>query len=194
MEINPHRFKQSIRGEMQKHRLGLGLEEIAQASQLIARALNELGPVQKAQTIMGFAAIQNEVDLMPFLEEQRSKGKKILLPRVEADQIVAVEWQGQAASRISSFGICEPLGNVCLPEEIDVVLVPGLVFDGKGYRLGYGRGFYDRFLPLLRSNAFRCGIAYEFQVVDNVFPHAGDVPLHWIVTEQSELLIDEDFF
>lgn len=194
MEIDSKTFKQNIRSEMKKRRMGLDQEEIAQASLLIARALNELEPIQKAQTIMGFAAIQNEVDLMPFLEEQRSKGKRILLPRVEGDQLAAVEWQGQEASSISSFGICEPLGNAYPPENIDVVLIPGLVFDGKGYRLGYGRGFYDRFLPMLRSNAFKCGIAYEFQIVDNVFPHAGDVPLHWIVTEKSELLIDGDFF
>ncbi len=194
MEIDPKGFKQSIRSEMKKRRMELSQEERNQARDLIANTLNELGPLQEAQTIMGFAAIQNEVDIMPYLEEQRNMGKKIVLPRVEGDQLIAVEWQGLEATRISSFGVCEPLGAAYPLEKIDVVLIPGLVFDGKGYRLGYGRGFYDRFLPLLRSNAFKCGIAYEFQVVDDVFPHAGDVPLHWIVTEQSELLIDEDFF
>jgi len=194
MAIDNKTFKQNIRSEMKKRRLGLDREQLAQASQLIASSLNELVPIQKAQTIMGYAAIQNEVDLRPFLEEQRRLGKKILLPRVEGNQLVAVEWQGQQVTNISSFGISEPLGAAYPPEKIDVVLIPGLVFDGKGYRLGYGRGFYDRFLPILRSNAFKCGIAYEFQVVDNVFPHTGDVPLHWIVTEKSELLIDGDFF
>ena len=194
MEKDPKGFKQSIRSEMKNRRQGLSQEERDQAGDLIVNTLNELEPIQKAQTIMGFAAIQNEVDIMPFLEKQRRLGKKILLPRVEGNLLVAVEWQGQEAASISSFGICEPLGAAYPPEKIDVVLIPGLVFDGKGYRLGYGRGFYDRFLPLLRSNAFKCGIAYEFQVVDNVFPHTGDVPLHWIVTEKSELLIDGDFF
>lgn len=194
MEIDSNSFRQNIRSEMKKCRQALDREEIAQASQAITRTLNELSPIHKARTIMGFAAIQNEVELMPFLEEQRSNGKTILLPRVEGEQIIAVEWRGQEYSSISSFGVCEPLGEAYPLQEIDAVLVPGLVFDGKGYRLGYGRGFYDRFLTLLRSNAFKCGIAYEFQVVDNIFPHAGDVPLHWIVTEKSELLIDEDFF
>ncbi len=194
MEIDPKSFRRNIRNEMKKRRLALEQEETAQASQAIIRTLNELSPIHKAQTIMAFAAIQNEVNLMPFFEEQRRYGKNILLPRVEGDQIAAVEWQGQQAGSISPFGIYEPFGDAYPLEKIDVVLVPGLVFDAKGYRLGYGKGFYDRFLPMLRSNAFKCGIAYEFQVVDNVFPHSGDVPLHWIVTEKSEVLIDEGFF
>lgn len=194
MEMDAKSFRQSLRSQMMKHRQSLSGEQITQASQAIARTLNELSPVQKAKTIMGFAAIKNEIDLWPFMEEQRSLGKKILLPRVEGDQLIAVEWQGKEASKISSFGICEPLGPACPADEIDVVLVPGLVFDARGYRLGYGKGFYDRFLPLLRSNAFKCGIAYEFQVVDNVYPHAEDVALHWIVTDKSEILIDGDFF
>lgn len=194
MEIDVKGFKQSIRSEMKKRRMELGQEERERASALIAVTLKQLEPIQKAETIMGFASINNEVEIMPFLEEQRNMGKRILLPRVEGDQIVAVEWQGWEDTRISTFRICEPLGTAYPPEEIDAVLIPGLVFDGKGYRLGYGKGFYDRFLPLLRSNAFKCGIAYEFQVLDNVFPHERDVPLHWIVTEKSELLIDGDFF
>lgn len=195
MQIDPINTRKALRSEMKKRRQSLSQEEIKQAGELIARALDQLNPVQDAKTIMCFQAIQNEVDLGLFMQEQLQKGKKILLPRVDGDRIVAVEWQGDATnSRISSFGIAEPSGEASPAEEIDVVLVPGLVFDARGYRLGYGKGYYDRFLPQLRSNAFKCGVAYEFQIVDNVFPHEGDVPVHWIVTEQSEVLIDADFF
>lgn len=194
MQIDPISTRKALRSEMKKRRQSLSQDEIKQAGQLIARALDQLNPVREAKTIMCFQTIRNEVDLGLFMQEQLQKGKKILLPRVEEDCIVAVEWQGDAECRISSFGISEPIGEAYPAEEIDVVLVPGLVFDARGYRLGYGKGYYDRFLPQLRSNAFKCGVAYEFQIVDNVFPHEGDVPVHWIVTEQSEVLIDADFF
>lgn len=194
MQIDPISTRKALRSKMKKRRQLLSQDEIKRTGQLIARALDQLNPVREAKTIMCFQAIQNEVDLGLFMQEQLQKGKKILLPRVEGDRIVAVQWQGEADCQISSFGISEPIGEAYPAEEIDVVLVPGLVFDARGYRLGYGKGYYDRFLPLLRSNAFQCGVAYEFQIVDNVFPHERDVPVHWIVTEQSEVLVDADFF
>ena len=194
MQIDLNGSKTSLRSEMKKKRQMLDLEQRMRASQVIKKRLNEMLPVQKARTIIGYAAIQNEVDLEPFLEEQRQQGKTILLPRVKASQLEVVEWKGWQETAVSSFGIREPLGDSYKSTEIDVVLVPGLAFDGNGFRLGYGRGFYDRFLPNLRPDAFKCGVCYEIQVVDSVFPHAADIPMHWIVTEQSELVINWDFF
>jgi 5-formyltetrahydrofolate cyclo-ligase len=194
MHINLQGSKAELRSEMKTKRAQLEAEQIQHDSIAIARRLNDLLPVQKASTIMGYAPIQNEVNLETFYEEQLALGKTILLPRVEENQIKPVEWKGWQETTVSSFGIREPLGESILITRIDVVLVPGLAFDGNGFRLGYGRGFYDRFLPGLRSNAFKCGICYEFQVVESVFPHANDIPMHWIVTDKSELVIDWDFF
>jgi 5-formyltetrahydrofolate cyclo-ligase len=194
MHINLQGSKAALRGQMKDRRGLLETEQIRQASLTIAMRLNDLLPVQKARTIMGYASIQKEVDLQPFYEEQLKQGKTILLPRVEGDQIKAIKWKGWQETNLSSFGIREPVGEDFPTAEIDVVLVPGLAFDGRGFRLGYGRGYYDRFLPTLRPNAFKCGICYEFQVVESIFPHAADIPVHWIVTDHSELVIDWDFF
>jgi len=194
MQIDINSFKPGLRNEMKKLRQELDPAARQQASQKIANCLSELGPIQKAQTIMGFAPIQNEVDLIPFLESRYQQGQTILLPRVEDGKLVAVEWTSWQNTALSAFGIREPLGPAYPLEKIEVVLLPGLAFDGNGYRLGYGKGYYDGFLPLLKQDAFKCGVCYEFQVVDNIFPHAGDIPMHWIVTEKSELLIDGDFF
>ncbi|HWQ74741.1 MAG TPA: 5-formyltetrahydrofolate cyclo-ligase [Syntrophomonas sp.] len=194
MHIDLKGSKTALRSEMKAQRNLLAPEQMAQASVAIAKRINDLLPVQKARTIMGYASIQNEVALESFYEQQRRQGRTILLPRVQGDLIEAVEWKGWKETKVSSFGICEPVGSSFPPEEIDVVLVPGLAFDGRGFRLGYGRGYYDRFLPELRPGAFKCGICYEFQVVESVFPHAEDVSMHWIVTDHSELVIDWDFF
>ena len=104
------------------------------------------------------------------------------------------EWTGWEDIQAGPFGIREPLGKAFDPRLIEAVLVPGLVFDYKGYRIGYGKGYYDRFLPHLSDSAFICGVCYEFQVVENIFPHQHDIPMHWIVTDHSELVISWDYF
>ncbi len=191
LELN----KQELRKQMSEQRLGLTATQIEQYSASIAAKLSQLEPIVKARQIMGFAAIRNEVDLRLCLAAQQAQGKKILLPRVEeSGDLAAVEFTGWLSTCPGSFGILEPTGVTSSLHDIDVVLVPGLVFDAHGYRLGYGKGYYDRFLKQLPAKTFICGVCYEFQVVDSINPHAGDVPVHWIVTEKSELVIDWNFF
>ncbi len=187
--------KNLMREDALRKRNNLSLAETQEFSSRINAKLMELGPVLKAKSIMGFASIKNEVDLSWFLEKMKTKGKTILLPRVEENEnIVAVEFKGWEYTASGPFGIKEPVGPAFPAEEIDVILVPGLVFDPHGYRLGYGKGYYDRFLSRGKTPTFFCGICYEFQLVENVFPHEGDVVLDWIVTEKSEILINGDFF
>jgi 5-formyltetrahydrofolate cyclo-ligase len=188
-------LRQDLRKRMSEHRANLSAAQVENYSTLIAGKLNKLEPIINARRIMGFCSIRNEVDLSFFLQKEADHGKKILLPRVEkSGELVAVEFEGRQSSRPGVFGIMEPIGPVCSLDEIDVILVPGLVFDGHGYRLGYGKGYYDRFLKLLPAKAFICGVGYEFQVVDDIMPHSGDVPMHWIVTDKSELVIDWNYF
>ena len=187
--------KKQLRMEMNERRGQMAAAQVKDLSQQIQQRVEELYPMQEAHHIMAFASINNEVDLMPLLENWRQEGRTILLPRVEAKgRLVAVEWTGWDEIQAGPFGIREPLGEAFDPLHIDAVLVPGLVFDYKGYRLGYGKGYYDRFLPQLSDPAFICGVCYEFQVVENVFPHQQDVPMHWIVTDHSELVIIWDYF
>lgn len=187
--------RKSLRETMLQQRLALIPEEVTAASEAIAGKLNELMPLARAKNIMGFWAIKNEVDLSGFLKDQSNQGKTILLPRINPQkELEAIAYRGDQWLTRGSFGIPEPVGEAFPADDIDAILVPGLVFDGRGYRLGYGKGYYDRFLAHIREDAFICGVCYEFQVVDDVFPHEKDVPLHWIVTDKSELVLDWDFF
>lgn len=189
------RQKNTWRRSMLMSRRQLTNEQVKQYSAGIITRLDELEPIKNARSIMAFFPINNEVNLLPFIERKLHEGRTILLPRIESEgEMLAVELKDWAATRTGQFGIREPIGPGYEPAAIDVVLVPALVFDGHGYRLGYGKGYYDWFLRSLNPKAFKCGIAYEFQVIDNVFPHRQDVPVHWIVTEKSELGIDWNFF
>lgn len=185
--------RNDLRKLMKEKRLELRPAEIAGAGQAIAAKLEELVPLQRAHSIMGFCPIKNEVDLSYFFNLKSMGEKDILLPRINREgRIEAVPYKGKQSLVPGSYGILEPEGEAV--HKIDAVLVPGLVFDGRGYRLGYGKGYYDQFLSALAPNVFICGVCYEFQVVDSVFPHQSDVPMHWVVTEKSELVINWDFF
>lgn len=190
-------IRQQLREEMNTKRKALAPEEVKQFSEAICNKLQELIGVQNARTIMGFSSFGNEVQLMPWLESMAHE-KQILLPRVEKDGLmVAVPFTGWDNVQRGPFGIKEPIGEPFDMKKIDVVIVPGLVYDYKGYRLGYGKGYYDRFLKELqelRPDVFLCGVCYDFQIVDTIHPHEKDVPVHWIVTEKSELVVDWDYF
>jgi len=190
-------LRRNLRQEKQAIRRRMTSEDVRELSEKISGRVMELEPVRTANTIMGFLSIDNEVDLMPLLDELKKMGKTVLLPRVidTKERIMeAVEYKSLEEMHEGAYGILEPEGTAYSQEDIDAVLVPGLVFDANGYRLGYGAGYYDRFLPSLRNNTFICGICYEFQVCDDIHSCEGDIPVHWIVTDRSELLINSDFF
>lgn len=186
--------RDELRKKIGEQRKSLTPGEVEALSRRICEKLQEMDRIRKAQVIMGFSSIRNEVNLMPWLEELRRE-KTVVLPRVmDKENMEAIEYRGRDYVKSGPFGILEPVGEPFDPGKIDVVLVPGLVFDYKGYRLGYGRGYYDRFLPRLRKDAFLCGVCYDFQVVETVYPHEADFPVHWIVTDKSEVAINWDYF
>lgn len=189
-----HVKRDALRREMAVRRKQMAVTGVGELSQKICRRLEQLRPLTEAQVIMGYSSVKNEVDLIPWLEQLKQQGKTILLPRVEGECLEAIELTNWNDMGCGSFGIREPLGEPFAPDKIDVVLVPGLVFDANGYRLGYGKGYYDRFLPRLSKHCFTCGVCYEYQVVDTVHPHSKDVPVHWILTDRSEIAVDMNYF
>jgi 5-formyltetrahydrofolate cyclo-ligase len=138
-----------------------------------------------AGTVMSYAAFGSEVDLAAVHDEVRRSGGRLLVPRVDGTDIVAVELVVDGEQVVSAFGIAEPTGPAIDPQAIDLVLVPGVAFDPHGGRLGYGAGYYDRFLPRLRPGTPRVGVCFALQVVDAVprLPH--DVAVDVVLTEHG---------
>ncbi|NLV16422.1 MAG: 5-formyltetrahydrofolate cyclo-ligase [Syntrophomonadaceae bacterium] len=179
--------RQRLREEIRTLRSALSPQEVESRSGLIVSSLKGLSFLQDAQNIMCYAAFGNEVNINCYWQEQLGLGKGIILPRVKGDQLEGVLFTDWATMGRGPFGIKEPLGKVFPPERIDAVLVPGLVFDRRGNRLGYGKGYYDRFLPKLRDSVCLCGVAYHFQLAEDTFPTIRDVPLHMLVTDKEIL-------
>lgn len=180
------RRKRALRREARARRDGMTPEERERKSEEVAANVLALPAVADAATVMAFSSFGSEVDTGPIIERLERDGRRVALPRVEGRDIVAVAYRSDDRVRPTSFGAMEPAGGEMLaPEEIDVVIVPGLAFDQSGHRVGYGRGFYDRFLVTLPPDALTVGICFSVQLVDEV-PHGhGDRPVDLVMTEHG---------
>ena len=133
---------------------------------------------------------RSEVETLSLIQQCLSEGKKVSVPLTvpENSRLIPYNISDPATElRPGYCGIPEPdpmrLQTVS-PGEIDVVIVPGSVFDEKGGRLGYGGGYYDRFLSNDAPQALRVGLAFELQVVPEVPTLLHDQQLHYLVTEK----------
>ena len=166
-------------------RAALTESEVQAASQKIMLKIREMDTFKRARTVLFYYPIKNEVDLLPLILE--CIGDKILcLPRAE-------DKHGHMTARVvEDISILEedchkvlspPEGaNRVAPSEIDFVAVPLAAYDDKINRIGYGGGYYDRYLPMC-NNAYKCGVAYSFQRVSDIKHDAHDVKLDAVVTE-----------
>ena len=187
--------RNSLRQEKRAMRQTLLPAERQRVAELLAVRLMELYPIQQAERLMAFVSLADEIDLSLFIEHWLEQGRELWLPRVSEGQgLEAVPFRGWEQTSFSNFGVREPLGPAGEPRKLEIILVPGLVFDASGYRLGYGKAYYDRFLAGIPPHIFKCGVGYEFQVVDDIGPQPHDVPMDWIITEKSEIAVNMDFF
>lgn len=182
--------KRELRSRMRSVRAVMPVGAREERSRRAAQRVCELAEYVGAQTIVAFSAIQKEVDPAALLKAARASGKRVGLPRVVGDALELHEFGDASELEEGAFGVLEPLASAAVirPEEVDLVIVPGLAFDVRGHRLGYGRAFYDRLLPHM-TNAFRLGLAYDFQVVMELPDDAHDIPMHAVATDQRVLRV-----
>lgn len=155
------------------------------ASQRIGAYGLDFVSLPEGAIVSGFLAIKDEIDPMPLLMNLHAEGCRLALPAMvgKSKPLVMRAWSPGEELATTTWGIREPLATAAevIP---DVVLVPLLAFDNKGYRLGYGGGYYDRTLAKFRAEKpiLAVGIAYDEQKVDAV-PHSDyDEPIDWVLT------------
>ena len=184
--------KRKLRKAILERRKQLTEKQIEELSRKVIENLKNFEGFKKAKTVMLYYPVKGEVDLRPLFEEIINSEKKILLlPKVSASgELYAVEVSDLKLLKPGYFGIPEPLGGrIFKPEKVDFVAVPGVAFDREGYRLGMGKGFYDRFLPRVKGQ--KVGIAYDFQVVESVPKEEHDVRLDAVITPTRILKKEE---
>jgi 5-formyltetrahydrofolate cyclo-ligase len=185
------RAKREIRRAVLAARDAMPAGERARRDRAITERLVSLPEVRDARTVMAFWSFGSEVSMHPSLAALAGAGTRTALPRiVEGELEVRIYAPGDTVTP-TSFGAMQPADGRTVPaDEVDVVCVPGVAFDRAGGRVGYGGGFYDRFLNRA-ERAVRVGIAYDLQVVRDELP-AGrfDLRVDLIVTDTETIRCD----
>lgn len=184
--------KAELRRRMRAWRDGLAPETRAALGEAAARHLRAAAPYQAARTLLLYWATGSEVPTGAAVAAALEAGKRVCLPRVLPDGRLAVHRVCDPARElVAGFrGLLEPdpaRTPAVAPGSLDLVVVPGLAFDRRGMRLGYGLGYFDRFLAGLPRRTWRVGLAYGGQVLPRLPADPWDVPLHLIVTERGIL-------
>jgi 5-formyltetrahydrofolate cyclo-ligase len=177
--------KASLRRRCHQIRGGMSPEKVGMSSGAVCGHLSNWPIFQRANTVLGFLAFRNEIDLSQLFE--RWPDKRWLAPRVVEDTgekpYLALHLYNPTRLVRHRFGMLEP--DPALPTvhavEVEVVLVPGVAFDRRGGRLGFGGGFYDRLLPLA-SRATCIGVTYDELVLDALPMQPWDCRVGWLVT------------
>ena len=177
-------FKETLRKQMLAKRELFPQHDAVASSELICKRLGIFLHYRNAKTVMCYIPTNNEVDTIPIIDMCVEDGKRVLLPVLKNSEIIACEFRGFDNLKSGAFKILEPCDQEEIsPKEIDLICVPGLAFNQGKYRLGYGGGYYDNFLPKLRENCFKVGLGFDFQVTNlmQIEPH--DVKLDMVLTE-----------
>lgn len=180
--------KEALRRRLAERRAALSPEERRRAAEQAAVHLFTSPVVQGCRTLMAYASIRDEVDTRPLIARAREHGMRIALPRViRGERRMEAVWvDASDPLEPGAMGIPEPPRSRAPadPDELDLIIVPGLGFDLAGGRVGYGAGYYDRFLPLARR-AVRVGLTYEACLVTRIPQTAHDQQVDWILTERG---------
>ncbi len=146
--------------------------------------------------MISYVGVKSEVATSDILAERLSSGLTTGVVAVNGSELLAIRVTDMAELGPAPFGLLEPVEPVrsdpsrrMLPGEADALLIPGLGFDRDGWRLGYGKGYYDRLLRRAGPGPSRIALAFDVQLVDRV-PHGpADEPVHWLVTESGSLRV-----
>ena len=180
--MNSAILKQDLRRQLIQQRRALPADQWRTKSDRICQNLQSNPIFQQAQTILVYLSIRQEPDLSPLWSLPKRWG----LSRCVDQTLIWHQWQTNDPLIAGTYGILEPSPDAPLlqPKEIDLILVPAVACDRKGYRLGYGGGYYDRLLNLPNWREIpTLGILFDFAYVPQLPREAWDLPLSGICTE-----------
>jgi 5-formyltetrahydrofolate cyclo-ligase len=193
------RVKAELRKRMRGLRKALPAQACSERSSRIAQRLSAMEPVAGAHAIALFWPMEerHEVDLRALGATLRERGARVAFPRVEPETGAMTFHFMEDTSRMvdGPSGLREPTPQepLALPGSLDAIVVPTLVVDPRGHRIGYGAGYYDRALPQLAPPASTIAVAFDFQLVAEIPNMEGDVAVGWIVTDARTLTADPEY-
>jgi 5-formyltetrahydrofolate cyclo-ligase len=185
------RAKREVRRRVLEARDAIPAEERARRGALVTERFGSLPEVRAARTVLAFWSFGSEVPTRPLIEALVARGAGVALPRIVDGQLEARTYRPGDPTIETSYGAWEPADGTSVdPASIDVIATPGVAFDRGCRRVGYGGGFYDRFLLRTRPDAPRIALAFDVQVLprgEHLPAGHPDLPVDAVVTESETI-------
>lgn len=180
MKERKKQIRKTIREEKKRQHPNV----LAYHSSMILDQLEKHPRFIASHTILLYYSLDDEVQTHSFVEKWHIS-KKILLPIVKGDILVLRQYTGKESLKVGAFNIEEPTGEEFTDyPEIELGIIPGVSFDRQGNRLGRGKGYYDKLLPLLHT--YNIGICYQFQAQEDIPAEPFDVRMDEVWTEEGQ--------
>jgi 5-formyltetrahydrofolate cyclo-ligase len=185
--------KKELRRIYSERRQELSASQVAEQSLAIARRFFSFFEIEKIKSVHCYLPIRrkNEVDTFPIIYtiQEHFLQTKVVIPRSlpQTNDLENYLWTSDIQLDLNQWGILEPNPQQSIPypdQQIDLVVLPLLCFDKQGHRVGYGKGFYDRFLVRCRPNVVKVGVSFFDPIGQIEDRNAWDIPLNFCVTPQ----------
>ncbi|MBI1733328.1 MAG: 5-formyltetrahydrofolate cyclo-ligase [Gammaproteobacteria bacterium] len=181
--------KQALRPTLLQRREILSAADRTAWSKTIESRVLALPEVERSKNVFCFISHGPEVNTHGILNGLLSQGKTVLVPKIlRGEPMRAVRFLHWAELAPGTLGIPAPANSAAFDGHIDVVIAPGLAFTPDGIRIGYGRGYYDRWFAT-HAHGLRVGIVFDAQVQSDLPADADDIRMHMLITEQRQIRI-----
>lgn len=173
--------KQELRRAIRERKRAMTEEEIVKRSNALAEKFYNSPAYQAANTIYGYLPYNQEVRTVPMLQRALDEGKRVAVPKVYGEEMRFIYLEDLTQVSKGYAGIPEPIADAPVAEDQQaLVLMPGLAFDPQGHRIGYGGGFYDRFLAQEPHHP-TLALCYEFQMQAHLDTEEFDIPVDTVL-------------
>ncbi len=153
---------------------------VKQLSAQIKNNLFSFNLFSKSKNIMCYYSIASEIDTLDYFSDD---SKNWFLPKVDGENMFVCPYCSQLLN--NCYNIPEPTSQPVNPSHLDMIIIPALCVDKNGFRIGYGKGYYDRFLKTVPKSVIKVVLAYSELFIDNVFPDSFDEKCDYVVTEDG---------
>ena len=175
--------KKALRREIGAKKSALSAEEVGRRSAILAEKLFEAEQYRDCRSLYAYLSFNEEVRTDPIIERAWADGKRVAVPKVVGKEMVFIWIDSFDALGPGYYGITEPVNDGPVADDrTALVLMPGLAFDPEGHRVGYGGGFYDRFLENEPDHPL-VALCYDFQMYDHLDVESHDVPVDLVITD-----------
>ena len=173
--------KKELRRTIRERKRAMTEEEIVSRSKKLGELFAQSEAYKAAKTIYGYLPYNQEVRTVPMLEQALKDGKRVAVPKVYGDEMKFLYLDDLSQVEKGYAGIPEPIADDPLADDdTALVLMPGLAFDPQGHRIGYGGGFYDKFLAA-EPNHPTLALCYEFQMLPRLDTEEHDIPVDTVL-------------